>query len=228
VLADVVFTDATFNPANYTQTATFALNASISVGQCASCGDPGQALQFNATFGDTTQAPFGSVATGVLNNGFLYNPATQGAILAISASVDKDAFINEVPPSGLFTNRFRPMIEQGGNFYVAVIDGPSYPGGDTGFNIIAASGLHASDFHQLDFSTGATLPGTPDFASGPMLFGIGQVASVAGFAAGANNILTYDNLVITVVSVPEPPTMALFGAALLLALAAARRRAVRG
>lgn len=61
-----------------------------------------------------------------------------------------------------------------------------------------------------------------------MLFGIGQVASVAGFAAGANNILTYDNLVISVVSVPEPSMMALFGGALLLALAAAQRRAGRG
>src|SRR3954451_4463001 len=77
-MADVVFTDSTFNLANYTQTAPFSNDpsASLAVAQCASCGISGSGLQTVATF---NSSPVGTlVGETLINNLFSYNPQTQG------------------------------------------------------------------------------------------------------------------------------------------------------
>jgi hypothetical protein len=43
--ADIVFTDGTFDPANYTEVGPYLSNATMSASQCATCGNPGSALE---------------------------------------------------------------------------------------------------------------------------------------------------------------------------------------
>ena len=73
-IADVIFFDGTFNLSSYTQTSLFASNASLTSVQCTSCGNPGSALQVTVT----ASPPGGVAHVGFLNNGFAYNPSTQG------------------------------------------------------------------------------------------------------------------------------------------------------
>lgn len=78
-------------------------------------------------------------AVGFINNTFGYNPLTQGAILSIDASVDKNIITNAppAPPNNPYSNTFRPLIEQDSMFYLAAIPGPSFTQGPTGYNTIS-------------------------------------------------------------------------------------------
>ena len=208
--ATVMFTDSTFNlSANYSETVTYKSNSSdaVSYSQCANCGNPGQGLQFLANLGanDIT-------AVGFINNTFTYNPTTQGAINAISASVDKNINTNiPVDPTTTFSNTFRPLIEQDGVYFVAAVLGPSFNGGDTGYNTISNTSLHATDFLSFDFTTGTFGSANPNFNGDPMLFGLAQVAQFAGSTQFEGD---YDNLSIAVNTAPEPASILLLAAAL--------------
>jgi hypothetical protein len=145
-------------------------------------------------------------AVGFINNTFTYNPLAQGPITTIDASVDKNIKTNvPVDPQTIFSNTFRPLIEQDGLFYLAAISGPTFNGGTTGYNTISGSGLVAADFTQFDLSTGAFGTAHPNFAGDPMLLGLGQLTNF-----GATNVsfeADYDNLRLSinaVNAVPEP------------------------
>jgi hypothetical protein len=73
--ADVIFTDSTFNLANYSESSPFNSGSSSIFQQCANCGNPGTALLIS------TSAPSGSgtYAQAFINNSFAYNPGTQGS-----------------------------------------------------------------------------------------------------------------------------------------------------
>ena len=227
-LADIIFTDSTFNLANYTQTAQFTFEASIAASQCASCGNPGTALQFIATFGDTTSVN-GAADQGFINNTFSYNPKTQGALGSITASVDKNLGINvTTPANNPFGNTFRPLIEQDGNIYLAAIPGPSLTSGFTGFNPLSQSGLTAASFQKFDFSTGTFLAGTPDFSGDAMLLGLGQITGIGGYPSSQVTAI-YDNLRFDlVIAAPEPSGVWLLaGIVAISAVAGAVRRRPR-
>src|SRR5215831_8316572 len=84
--ADVIFTDTTFNPANYVSSPVFSSDPSASI---VSTFSPGQ-LQFTSTFTAPGNPPTYTVAEGLVNTTFTYNPLTPGAISSIDASVFKN------------------------------------------------------------------------------------------------------------------------------------------
>jgi hypothetical protein len=215
--AGTIFTDGTFNLANYQTSPQFLTGTGTSLApiQCTSCGNPGFALQVTATFPNAPVPPatFDFAEQAFVNLSFLYNPTTQGAITSLFASVDKNLSVNQPSGPTPFANTFHPTIEQGGIFYFASIPGPSLPtgpaGGQTGYNTISG-GLTAADFTEFDFGTGTSDGTHPNFAGGPMLLGLTQAFSAN--APGVTEIATaqYDNLEFAI-NAPEPASVGLLG-----------------
>jgi PEP-CTERM motif-containing protein len=203
--ADTVFTDNTFNLGGYTVVGPVVSgsNVTIAATQCANCGFPagGKALQISGTF-----IGAGTSETGFLGNAFTYNPGTQGAILSIGASVEKDLF-----STASSSNAFHPLIEQDGIYYVATIAGPSLAaGGSTGYQLISESGLLASDFSEYNFATGVETAGVnPNFHGDAMTFGLAQFSS----NTSGTEVVTVDydnlNLDLSTAGVPEPASWSL-------------------
>jgi hypothetical protein len=204
--ADILFSDSTFNPGNYNNfsaTPNRDPGVTSTYGQCQSCGNPGQALQAVVSIPVTAGGAF----VGFLNNTFVYNPQTEGAILSLSASVDKDLTLNR--STTYFASYFYPLIEQGGSFYIASIAGGTINSGTTtGYENIGQAGLTASDFGLYNFGTTSV----PDFSINPD-FSAGGAAMVFGLAplVSANDVFTitvnYDNLNYDIVQggVVQPP-----------------------
>lgn len=215
-IADVIFFDGTFDLSNYTETSLFTSNASLTAVQCTSCGNPGTALEATVS----SSPPGGRALVGFLNNGFTYNPSTQGAIASIAASLDQNLTFSDVLGSLGFTSAFDPLIEQDGNYYIADIRGiffpPGTPAGSTGYQTISQSGLVAADFTRYDPSTGTTVPGEPNFSGDPMLFGLLVGASLT-VTQPFTVITDHDNLtfdISTASTVPEPSSLLLIASAL--------------
>ena len=210
--------DGTFN--NVTLTSVFNSDPTgttlTTMTPCPSCGNPGAGIQafFDFTHSSLPGGTLISVDVGFIDNALSYNPTTQGAISSITASADKmlSTTVGNNPSGGTGGNSFRPMIVQGGNFYLAAISGPGVPEpGTTGWNTLFQAGLTASAFLQYDFSTGTFGTANPDFAGGPMLFGLGQLS---GFFPGYTATADYDNLSFTLVPTPLPATLPLFATGL--------------
>jgi hypothetical protein len=213
--ADTVFSDSTFDLSGYTASPQYinGADASIAGTQCSSCGNPGSALQITANFGTANDA----VAQGFINNSFVYNPLTSGAITGIDFSVDKNLVFSQpaTPPGMLFGNSARPTIEQDGVYYVAVIPGPGTAGGGvpTGFNTFTAD-LVATDFLAYNFATNAFGTTNPNFDGDPLSFGLTQSFGL-GFTAPTTAVATYDNLSFDIasslppVAAPEPSSIAM-------------------
>jgi hypothetical protein len=216
--ANVIFTDHNFNLAQYSESTQFTSNALASFDQCVNCGNPGTALQ---TITTAAGGGIGVYAQAFVNNTFASNPGKQGAISGINASVDKDITVSY---SGTgFTNTFRPLIEQDGNYYLATIPGPTFDinnpsGGATGYVTISASGLTAANFQEFDFSAGTFVAGNPNFSGDPMLFGLAQITSSA---AGGTIEVDLDNLSLNI-GVPEPSSLLLVVGGVLSLLVIAR------
>ena len=221
--ATTTFTDSTFNLADYTVTSVFKSDPTntVTYAQCATCGDPSQALQITMTF---PQSGGGSSALGFVNTTFSYDPSTQGAISSIGAFVNKDVTLDST--SSGFTNTFRPLIEQDGNFYLATIPGPHFTGPTTGYLSLSNSSLVASDFVQYDFSTGTFGTANPNFGGDPMLLGLGQITTSFGdfhqFEAD------YDNLTLSIHSTPDSGSTFLLMFIPVAVLLAATRQTILG
>jgi hypothetical protein len=202
--ADVTFSDGAFNLANYTQN-TYNSNPSVgsfTVTQCASCGNPGNALDINYIVNAGAGADLLTIV-GETNNSWTYNPSTQGAIGGLDFSVDK--YLDSPVPNTLNTGI--PLLFQNGNYYVDFVSGP-LPKDQ--FNTIVGDDLQASDFELLDFSTGARDASMhPDFSAngGAITFGTAARFQDFPFTGSFPAEIRLDNLSISIV--PEPNSAAL-------------------
>ncbi|THD64976.1 PEPxxWA-CTERM sorting domain-containing protein [Phenylobacterium sp.] len=239
VAGQTTFTDTTFNTANYTLGSFSDPSVTInSYGQTLTGGDPGAALQ-------GTVSSVGANAQGVLltalNNTFVYNPSTSGAITSLNASLDRFTTpTNGGDASLVGSYSLRVLAEQDGQLYQATfVFGPiNQPGGI--WNDLVENGITASDFSTLDASnfTGAGVTGGLNFAGDAITFGFAMRGSGAVEPDGSlstfdqTNDLRADNFDLTINSgtVPEPASWALmlvgFGAA--GALLRSRRRPAFG
>src|ERR1700732_4297650 len=194
--ADSTFTDDMFNLANYSVT-IFKSNpgATITNQQTLTGGNTGAGLQ---TLYNVPADPNFLSMIGFMNTTFAYDPSSQGAITSINASADKFY----AAPFTFNANFFRPLISQGGNFYLATISGSVAEGV---WNSFSQTGLAANDFVLFDFTTGTfNNSDHPDFSSGPMELGLASRLT-SNFDAYMADI-RYDNFRLNIQSVPEPPS----------------------
>jgi PEP-CTERM motif len=217
--ADVLFSDSTFNLANYTQQLYRSdPTVSVAAAQTLSNGNPAPSLEIRIAVPATT---FFETQQGFIGNAFTFDPAVQGAIQSIDFSLDKNFTANQ--PFDF--NSVRALIEQGGKFYEAIIPISTTPGvWTTG----SATGLLATDFSAFDFVTGMLDANQhPSFNGSPLAFGFanrfGQTSDVP---TEASEDVLYDNLALNVnvgETVPEPGSVALLGSGLAILLARRRK-----
>jgi len=221
--ATTVFSDGDFN--NVTATPIFTSGGNTrSISQCAACGTGG-GLGIGAVVNTTGSTGTTVTAAGEIENTFSYDPTTQGVITSIDVSVDKDFIIATSSPPTTYPSSFRPMILQGGNYYLAVIPiGLVSAPGDSGYITASKNGLTAADFSFYSFVTGIAGATHPDFAGGPLQFGLATVVALSG---GTKANINFDNLRFQVNSVaptPIPGTLPLLASGLAVIGVVARRR----
>jgi hypothetical protein len=194
--AGPTFTDSTFNLGNYTVVGPYTTGGSVVVySQCASCGNPGTALEVI-----TTVTGSGTSAIGFLNNSFTYDPSTQGALASIFASEDKDLTTTS---SATIGSSFRALLYQNGNYYISAISFPNFSGpGTTGY--LTASGiLTATSFDLYNFLTPPDPTQHPDFDGSSFKLGI---VTLGSSNSSSTTTLDFDNLTFALTAVPEPST----------------------
>jgi uncharacterized protein (TIGR03437 family) len=203
--SSVTFTDSTFSPSDYS-VITWKSDPSItiSVGQTQNGGNPGQALQIMYSLPGGN----GNSVVGLSRPSFTYNPATQGAIQSIDFSAEKYVTYTGCSSCYIDSNTARAIILQNGAYYMAVLAIP----GNAGVYIRAsATGLRASDFGLFDFNTGNLNTAiNPNFNSGVMQFGLANRYLFTSTNSSQVDV-RYDNLSVTVQSVPPPPTGPVIG-----------------
>jgi hypothetical protein len=179
----------------------------------------GPALDFDYSYGAAAADTL--TFTAELNNGWTYNPSTQGAITNLVFSADKDL----VSPLTISSVTAPAVLEQGGNYYVDFISGLP----ETGYQTISGSGLVAADFALYDFTTGTfNTADNPNFTStgGPIEFGIGNREN--GTVASPIVADAFFDKVTWDINTPEPSLLPLLGAGLLGVCALRRKRKSSG
>jgi hypothetical protein len=225
----LTFADDTFDLTNYTITTPYVIPTGVAVttAQCATCGVGGtNGLDVTALL-DGPSAFYAAV--GLVSNLWLVDPAVVGPIASIDASVEKNLSVygTDVPSDVTGGNTFRPLVYQGGTYYMATVAGPSIflpaqaTSATTGYQTLARSGLQPIDFLSFDFSTGAFGLASPDFTQ-PFSLGLGQISAAFGFS-DPQVTAQYDGLVYQINTIPEPGTLLLVATGVAAGLQRRRR-----
>lgn len=214
------FSDATVNPADYTQ---WVLHADPSVTRSVSAitdANPGDGLQI--TYLNAGAPVLMNSVTGFVRTDFSWDPALQGALQSVQFSNDRyvdggDDYLN----LNLFTYS-RALVVQGGQAYVALLP----DAGQLRKAWFTTQGLlQAGSFEAFDFDTGLTDPSLhPDFSAGGgvLQFGFANrlMLDTNGNPYALNAVFRYDNIAIDLQAapVPEPAAALLMLAGVVLLL----------
>lgn len=211
------FSDDTFDDSNYTQKIYQPTNIVNSVGQTLASGNPAPAAWVTYA----TDVRSFNIVVGLFRPSFSYDAAINGPLRSISASLDRyfAPVTNGVdtPASDL---NLRTLIQQGGQYFQA---SKSQNGERAKWVALTASNLLATDFVLYDFATNISDPNVhPDFSQDIDAFGFAMRATGAGCNAvtglcQSSGTLGTDNWSLTLTSIPEPASLALFALAALTA-----------
>lgn len=209
--ADVIFMDGTFNLSNYSITTYSNLLSpdTVTLSQNTSGGNPGDFLAQNFSISSTVSGT--RIISALINNGWTYNPATQGAISSINFSIYKLTTVTLTFENGTLA------AFQDGKYYIFIVPGPVDVGG---WETIAHNGITSSPSWAIaDLVSAGISSGAPNFtASGdPLSFGF--LTGATGPLGGVSTLGT-DNVVIdikpAISTVPELSTLIALGTAILL------------
>jgi hypothetical protein len=200
--ATTVFSDGTFNLGDYTiQTFGVQSGDSVTASQILTGGNPGAALETSFNVASPTSA----TAQLYFNNGWHYDPSSQGSVLSLDISADRMV--------ATFVLGVSSVIQQGGSYYLVNIPAAagSTPRPGT-WNTFSGTGFHSSDYSLFDPATD-TLDSTvhPNFLTGGLI--------LFGFRAGAQSnsqlLIDTDNVSYTLQTpVPLPGALGLLGGGL--------------
>jgi len=231
-LADIVFEDNTLNAADYRTTIYASPNVTTQIGDTVGYGPigPGLYTSYSGTYGQFTNP--NAPRFQFMNDNFVYDPSTQGAIDTIQTSMYQRLSMTiaggTVNLAGA-QRHLRLLAEQDGVLYEAVaVTGGSYA--EAGWLIAAVNGLAASDFKVFDPANpwaARTLTGL-DFSGSAITFGFelahyGLTSEAIEASRAAASFFSVDNFNITlrtldpvdpgvpggVGGVPEPSTWAM-------------------
>lgn len=227
--AAVVFADGTMDMAGFSATPLYATpGVTVVSSQTNLLGNPSSALQvLTGTLSGQTDYIYNA---GFMYGAFVFDPTVSGAAVSLDVSIDRavDFRRNGNPVAGVGLTA-RPLILQGGNYYMAI--SAAFPvTGLPAFDTLTMAGVVAQDFGLFDFATGAhDMSQNPDFAGSSMQFGFAVRALFTGVGATEQIVLDAyaDNFRLQVnQTVSEPGAAALVMLAI-VALAGARRRPAR-
>ena len=175
-------------------------------------------MQLNVSQTSTNSGGGSDIFGGIQSSALTWNPSTQGAITALDISVDW---------KGLSTggsSYLNVYIFQNGLVYIDPYNSP-FVGGLTGWNTQTGSAISSGD---INFAFGADASGSRNYtplnlsATGGLIsFGFGVSEGSSGVIS---NSIGIDNFSVSVTTVPEPSTYALFGLGALALLIATRRK----
>lgn len=203
----VTFSDSTYADASWTVVNSFQYAAAFS-GQQASGGNPGSYRQ--TVLGVAQNVGF----VGQLNNGFVFDPGSAGAITGIAYDID-------LITTNAAGSAYAALLLQDGRYYL-----------DTSETATATSNtwahhrllLDLAHFSELTIVNNALhlVPSMPDFSSSgaPIVFGYEVIAGGGGFFQSVTGIdndpITLTVLPAAVSPAPEPSTVSSLAAGLVL------------
>jgi hypothetical protein len=203
LLADVTYSDGTFNNADWTATAIYNTGSpayTFTDSQQISGGNPGDFREVVHTLSGSA----GSLIVAHMNTGDIYNPAVSGPISTIDFSYD---LIQFNPPANQAV-AYDLLLFQNGSYYDFSSGDLIFTNSWTPFSHV---GLTASDFVLA--VPGAIGPAHPDFSATGSLIDFGYLSGNSNTGAGSDvRDSGIDNWSVTLHSpVPEPVSLLLLG-----------------